>query len=188
MDIILVKDIPNLGSLGDEVQVKNGYARNYLLPKGLAMPATSSSLAKIRHQRALLQKARHESIGASNALRDRLMAEAWVLHAKSGTGGRLFGSVTTRDLLQMLTDRGYALERKTVRLPAPIKTLGSHVFHVRLHTEVKVDLNVQVKAEQDPSNSKEAKVPPDTKEAVAVGEALTKTAGSTTPETSNNTA
>jgi large subunit ribosomal protein L9 len=144
MKIILNQNVPNLGSLGDEVQVKDGYARNYLLPRGLAIPASGRNARAIQHRRLFLEKQRGEAIGQARGEAERVTALEVVLKARAGTGGRMFGSVTNRDLQAAMAALGVELDRKSITLHTPVKTLGTFAATVRLHTDVKVEIEFRV--------------------------------------------
>lgn len=144
MHIILIQDVPHLGSLGDEVQVKDGYARNYLLPKGMAMSAGSKNAAHIAHRRKRLDGLREQAIELAQAESEKVANLELVVRAKAGTNGRLFGSVTNRDLKAALEELGYTVDRRAITLHAPIKSLGIHGATVKLHSEVKIDVSVKV--------------------------------------------
>lgn len=148
MRIILTQNVPNLGSLGDEVSVKDGYARNFLLPRGLAMAASGVNARAIQHRRHWLDKQRQEAISSARGEADKVAALQVVVKAKAGTGGRLFGSVTNRDLQAALAEQGLELDRKAIILHAPVKTLGTFTASVRLHTDVKVELEFRVEASE----------------------------------------
>ena len=144
MRIILTQNVPNLGSLGDEVAVKDGYARNFLLPRGMAMPASGKSAKAIQHRRAFLDKQRQEAIGSAKSEASRVTGLAITVKARAGTGGRLFGSITNRDLQAAFAAQGMELDRKAIILHTPVKTLGTFAATVRLHTDVKVEIEFRV--------------------------------------------
>jgi large subunit ribosomal protein L9 len=144
MRILLTQNVPNLGSLGDEVSVKDGYARNFLLPRGMAMPASGKSAKAIQHRRVFLDKQRQEAIASARTEADQVTALAVVVKARAGTGGRLFGSITNRDLQAAFAALGLVLDRKAIILHTPVKTLGTFAATVRLHTDVKVDIDFRV--------------------------------------------
>ncbi len=146
MKVILTQNVPHLGSLGDEVSVKNGYARNFLLPRGLALVPTSHNARQIEHRRRALEKSRAEAMLAARSEAERLGEQELVLAAKAGASGRLFGSVTNRDVQAKLAELGFELDRRAITLHEPIKSIGTHNITVKLHTEVKVDLAVRVEA------------------------------------------
>jgi large subunit ribosomal protein L9 len=148
MKIILKKDVVKLGSLGDELDVKPGFARNYLIPQGKAVPVTRANIKQITHHRALLAKQRADAIEKAEMLAKKLEEAEIVFEMKSGDSGKLFGSVTQKHVYEALEEKGIELDRRKLNLSTPIKTLGSHVINVKLHTEVSADLKVQVKPEE----------------------------------------
>jgi large subunit ribosomal protein L9 len=148
MQIILTQNVPNLGALGDQVHVKDGYARNFLLPRGLAIAAGSKNARHIEHQRKRLEKLRLEAISNAKGEADKVKALQIVVKAKAGPGGKLFGSVNSRDLQAAFAAQGVALDRKAFVLHAPAKNLGSFGATVRLHTDVKVDITFKVEASE----------------------------------------
>ena len=144
MQVILTQDVTHLGSLGDEVHVKAGFARNYLLPRGLAIAASSKNAAQIAHRRRRLEQLRAQAIEAARTEGEKVAALELVVRAKAGPSGRLFGSVTNRDLQVALKEKGYELDRRSIVLAAPIKNIGSYTAMVRLHSEVKTEVAVRV--------------------------------------------
>ncbi|MBI4081947.1 MAG: 50S ribosomal protein L9 [Candidatus Lambdaproteobacteria bacterium] len=146
MQVILTQNVPHLGLLGDEVHVKDGFARNFLLPRGLAIAATTQNARELQHRRRKLEQLRAEDIAAARSEAERFSQVEFTVKAKAGPGGRLFGSVTNRDLQAVLAEKGYQLDRKAIILHEPIKSVGTHAVTVRLHTDVKVDINVRVEA------------------------------------------
>jgi large subunit ribosomal protein L9 len=144
MQIILTQDVPHLGSLGDEVHVKDGYARNYLLPRGLAIASSSRNAAQIEHRKRHLAQLRQKAIEVAKAEGEKVASLELTVRAKAGAGGRLFGSVTNRDLQAALKDLGYDLDRRSIVLEAPIKSVGSFSATVKLHSEVKTEVKVKV--------------------------------------------
>jgi len=148
MQIILTQNVPNLGALGDQVHVKDGYARNYLLPRGLALAAGSKNARHIEHQRKRLEKLRLEAIASAKGEADKVKALQVAVKAKAGPGGKLFGSVTSRDLQAAFAAQGVALDRKAFVLHSPAKNLGTFGATVRLHTDVKVEITFKVEASE----------------------------------------
>ena len=147
MRIILTQDVNNLGSLGDEVQVKNGYARNFLLPRGMAISATGENARSLAHRRKHLESIRKEAVGRAKTESEKLAALDLVIKVKAGAGGKLFGSVTNRDLQALLAQSGFELDRKAIHLNAPVRNLGTFHASVKLHTEVKVEVPFRVEPE-----------------------------------------
>ena len=144
MKLILTEDVPNLGSLGDTIEVKAGYGRNYLVPKGMALLATGKASKELRHRLQYLEKLRAGKIALANEQAEKLNAIKYEIVRKAGLGGKLFGSVTNRDLLELLKENGFELERRAILLNTPIRNVGTHEFSVRVHTEVTVTLQIKV--------------------------------------------
>jgi large subunit ribosomal protein L9 len=148
MQIILTKNVPNLGVLGDEVHVKDGYARNFLLPRGLAIAAGSKNARHIEHQRKRLEKLRLDAIAGAKNEAEKVKALEIVVKAKAGPGGKLFGSITSRDLAAAFAEKGLELDRKAFVLHTLAKHTGTFEATVRLHTDVKVDIRFKVEASE----------------------------------------
>jgi len=149
MQIILLEKVVNVGNLGDVVKVKDGYARNFLIPQRMARRATTSAVAEFEVKRAELEKVAAEKLNASQAQGDKLSGMTITIGQKAGVDGRLFGSVTNFDIAEALTKQGFAVEKSQVRLPAgPLKTTGEHPVAVALHTDVVVEITVSVVGEQ----------------------------------------
>lgn len=144
MQVILTQDVAHLGSLGDEVHVKDGFARNFLLPRGLALAASSKNAAHIAHRKKRLEQLRAKAIESARAESEKVATLELVVRAKAGPSGRLFGSVTNRDLQVALKELGYDLDRRAIVLTAPIKNVGAYTVIVRLHSEVKTEVAVRV--------------------------------------------
>ena len=126
MQIILLEKVVNLGNLGDIVKVKDGYARNFLIPSGAARRATEAAKAEFEAKRAELEKAAAEKLAAAQALSEKLNGAAVKITQKAGVDGRLFGSITNADIAEELTKAGYAVHKAQVRMPnGPIKMVGS---------------------------------------------------------------
>lgn len=170
MRIILTQNVPNLGSLGDEVSVKDGYARNYLLPRGMALAARGASAKAVQHRRAFLEKQRSVAIEEAQGEADKVTALQIVVKARAGTGGRLFGSVTNRDLQAAFAEQGLELDRKAIMLKSPVKTLGTFGATVRLHTDVKVDVEFRVEASETVGTEGAAEAAPVEGEAAGAAE------------------
>lgn len=150
MQIILLEKVANLGNLGDVVRVKDGYARNFLIPTGQARRATEKAVAEFEARRAELEKAQAEKLAAAQALGEKLSGKTVSISQKAGVDGRLFGSVTNFDIAEGLKKLGFDLVKAQVRLPTgPLKTVGEHQVSVAPHTDVVVDVTVNVVAETD---------------------------------------
>jgi len=145
--IILTQDVENLGSLGDTIDVKPGYGRNYLIPQGVALLATGKASKELRHRLKHLEKLREGKIALALEQADKLKALKLEVTRKAGPGGRLFGSVTNRDLNLLLKESGFELNRRAIQLNSPIRDTGTHDYSVRIHSEVTVSMQVQVKGE-----------------------------------------
>jgi len=148
MQIILLEKVVNVGNLGDVVKVKDGYARNFLIPQKKARRATQSAVAEFEVKRAELEKAAAEKLAASQAQGDKLSGMTITIGQKAGVDGRLFGSVTNFDVAEALSKQGFAVEKAQVRMPAgPLKVTGEHSVAVALHTDVVVDITIAVVGE-----------------------------------------
>jgi large subunit ribosomal protein L9 len=145
MQIILLEKVVNLGNLGDIVKVKDGYARNFLIPNKQARRATKEALAEFEVRRAELEKIAGEKLAAAQAQGEKLAGSTVQINQKAGVDGRLFGSVTNADIADALVKQGFAVEKAQVRLPeGPLKLVGDHAVQISLHTDVLVDVNVAV--------------------------------------------
>ena len=148
MKIILTKDLDNLGKAGALVEVKRGYGRNYLLPRGMAVAATAKNVRQLEHEKAgiLSRAAKHKS--NMDAQAKKLSALELRFARKVGEQDKLFGSVTSKDIHEQLASQGYEVDRKQIHLPEPLKTLGTHEVEVKLHADVIAKLKVSIAAEQ----------------------------------------
>ena len=148
MQVILLEKVVNLGNLGEIVRVKDGYARNFLIPTGLARRATDSAKAEFQARRAELEKAAAAKLAEAQALGQKLGGTTIKLTQKAGVDGRLFGSVTNFDIAEELNKSGYSVVKAQVRMPnGPIKLVGDSAISVALHTDVVVEVNVSVYGE-----------------------------------------
>ena len=149
MQIILLDKVVNLGNLGDLVKVKDGYARNFLIPRGMAKRATPAAKAEFEVRRAELEKAAAEKLAAAQALAEKMTGIVVEIARKAGVDGRLFGSVTNADIAEGLKAKGFDVEKGAVRMPnGPLKTVSENTLDVSLHTDVLAQITVQVKGEQ----------------------------------------
>jgi len=145
MQIILLERVVNLGQLGDVVRVKDGYARNFLIPQGKARRATGAALKEFEERRAELERVQSEKLAAARTLGERLSGYTLQTTVKAGVDGRLFGSVTNFDVAEGLTAQGFEVAKAMVRMPAgPIKTIGDHKLEIALHHDVVVEVTVSV--------------------------------------------
>ena len=148
MQIILLEKVANLGALGDVVKVKDGYARNFLIPTGRARRATEKAVAEFEARRAELEKVQAEKLSAAQALGEKLSGKTVSITQKAGVDGRLFGSVTNFDIAEGLKAAGFDVAKHQVRLPnGPLKTTGEHPVSLSLHTDVVADITVAVVGE-----------------------------------------
>ena len=148
MQIILLEKVVNLGNLGDIVKVKDGYARNFLIPNKHARRATKDAIAEFEVRRAELEKIAAEKLAAAQAQGEKLAGSTVQIAQKAGVDGRLFGSVTNADIAEALGKQGFAVEKAQVRLPeGPLKMVGDHPVQISLHTDVLVDVTVSVLGE-----------------------------------------
>lgn len=148
MQIILLEKVANVGNLGDVVKVKAGFARNFLIPKGMAKRATPQNLELLETKRAELEKAAADKLAAAQAIGEKLEGTAVKLVQKAGVDGRLFGSVGNFDVVEALAAQGIAIEKAQVRMPSgPLKTVGDHPVAIALHTDVVAHITVTVQAD-----------------------------------------
>lgn len=149
MEIILLQKVTNLGNIGDRVNVKSGYGRNYLLPMGKATLATADNVAKFEARRAELEKHAQQELAAAQARAAKLEGFKLALVAKAGSEGKLFGSIGNTDIVESLTKAGHPVTRAEVRLGAgPLRHVGDHVVQLQLHADVLVNLPVTITAEE----------------------------------------
>jgi large subunit ribosomal protein L9 len=148
MQIILLDKIPNLGNLGDVVKVKDGFARNYLIPTRRARRATEAAIKEFEAKRAELEKAAADKLAAAQTLGEQLNGKVVRIVQKAGVDGRLFGSVTNADVAEGLTKMGLAVAKAQVRMPhGPLKVTGDHLVTVAPHGDVVAEVTVQVVGE-----------------------------------------
>jgi len=148
MQVILMEKLANLGNLGDVVKVKDGYARNYLIPQGKAKRATEENLKAFEARRAELEKAQAAALAQAQERGTKLEGFKLTISQKAGVDGRLFGSVTNYDIVDALKAQGHEVERSQVRMPAgALKQVGEYPLQVALHTDVVVTITVSVVGE-----------------------------------------
>jgi large subunit ribosomal protein L9 len=149
MQVILLEKVVNLGGLGDVVKVKDGFARNYLIPHGKAKRATPENLAEFERRRGELEKAQADALAAAEARGAKVAGAMVQITRKAGVDGRLFGSVTTYDIAEALQGLGHDIERSAIRLPqGPLKAVGDYPIAIALHGDVVVQITVSVLGEQ----------------------------------------
>lgn len=144
MEVILLERIGRLGQMGDVVNVKDGYARNFLLPRGKALRATDTNRKHFESQRAQLEARDLEAKTEAEAVSGKLNGETFIVIRQAGDNGQLYGSVSTRDISTAVTEGGFSIERRQVLLDRPIKALGLHEVRVSLHGEVEPNIVVNV--------------------------------------------
>ena len=148
MQIILLEKVVNLGNLGDIVKVKDGYARNFLIPQKMAKRATPAAMAEFEARRAELEKAAAEKLAAAQGVADKMNGTAVTVARKAGMDGRLFGSVGNADVAEALKLAGFDVDKAAVRMPdGPLKTIGEFPLDIALHTDVLANISVNVVAE-----------------------------------------
>jgi large subunit ribosomal protein L9 len=149
MQVILLEKVVNLGQLGDVVKVKEGFARNYLIPQGKARRATEAAIKEFESRRADLEQAQAARLAAAQTAGEKLNGATVSVTAKAGVDGRLFGSVTNFDIAEALTKQGFDVNKGQIRMPlGPLKTVGEHHVSIALHTDVVAEVTVTVIGEQ----------------------------------------
>ncbi len=144
MQVILLERVAKLGQMGDVVDVKAGYARNFLLPQGKAKTASESNIAAFEAQKAQLEARNLETKAEAEALGEKLNGQQFIVIRSASDAGALYGSVTPRDAAEAATEAGFSLDKKQVSLVAPIKDLGLHTVAVKLHPEVELEIFLNV--------------------------------------------
>ena len=153
MEVILKEDIANLGKMGEIVRVRDGYARNYLLPRGLVLMADKKNLKSFEHQKRVVAAQKERVVKQAQTLAEKLSQVSLVMPVKTGEEGKLFGSVTNIDIEKALKVKGFEVERRKIHLDEPIKVVGEYEVPVRLTSEVTANLKAPVVSEADPKNS-----------------------------------
>jgi large subunit ribosomal protein L9 len=146
--IILSRDVPNLGRLGEIHKVRAGYARNFLFPKGMALPASSNKVKEFEHQKKLVAHRMKLVRSESERKAAELSQHQFALMLKVGSGGKVFGAITSRDIAQALAESGYVIDHRDLKLEAPIRTIGSHEVPLRLEADVSTSIKIVIGAEQ----------------------------------------
>lgn len=149
MDVILLERIPKLGQMGDEVRVKDGFARNFLLPQGKALRANAANRERFEAQRTELEARNLERQNEAQSVHEKLDGNSYVVIRSAGETGQLYGSVTSRDIAAVLDDNGFKVARSQVALNQPIKVIGLHTVTVALHAEVESTITVNVARSED---------------------------------------
>jgi large subunit ribosomal protein L9 len=146
-ELLLLKPVENLGDEGDTVTVRAGYARNFLLPRGIAIPVTRSNRKQIESLKDRAEKRRASELEAAQAVAAKLEPVNIAFAVKTGPGGKMFGAITAQDLIDRISEEGVQLEKRQVSLYNPVKSLGKHSTRIRLHPEVSVDFEFEVVSE-----------------------------------------
>ncbi len=149
MKLILKEDVANLGKAGEVVTVKDGYGRNYLIPNQLAMPASDKNIKQLEHARRLVKVHRRKVAAHSAEIREAIAAVSVEITKRAGEEDKLYGSVTNIEIAEQLAAKGVKVDRRTIVVDEPIKTLGEHVVHIKLKESEPAPLTVKVVAEQD---------------------------------------
>ena len=146
-EVLLIKPVDGLGAEGDQVKVRAGYARNFLLPQGMAMPLTQSNRKRVEALKRARGLREAKELDGAQALAKQIEKAGIAIAVKTGEGGKLFGAVTVSDIHEKLTAAGITIEKRRIHLGAPIKTLGKHEVKIKLHPEVSVELSFDVVSE-----------------------------------------
>lgn len=149
MEVILLERIGRLGQIGDVVRVKEGFARNFLLPKGKALRATKENRTRFESMRSQLEARNLEHRNEAQSVRERLDGKSFVVLRQASETGQLYGSVSTRDLATLLTEGGFSVDRSQIELNAPLKMIGMHQVPVALHAEVTASITVNIARNAD---------------------------------------
>ncbi len=148
MNVILLEKVANLGNLGDQVKVKAGYGRNFLVPSGKAVPATKGNIEYFEQRRAELEGKAKEEMTAAEKRRDDLDGKTITILAKAGDEGKLFGSVSNAEIAEAFSKEGVAIEKRDIRMPdGAIRVIGEYEFAVHLHTDIEAKIKVSIEAE-----------------------------------------
>jgi len=144
MKVILKEDVKSIGSMGQTVDVSDGFARNYLVPRGLAVEANLKNIRSLEHEKKVIQEKARKVKNSVQDLANRLANMNVVIKTKAGEEGKLFGSVTTMDIAEQLKNQGIEIDKKKISLDEPIKRLGTYAVNLRLHSEITAQVNIQV--------------------------------------------
>lgn len=149
MDVVLKEDVFSLGKMGEVVRVKDGYARNYLLPRGLVLVANKRNLKALEHEKRVIAGKRERALSSAQSLSEKLSAVSLRIPAKVGEEGKLFGSVTNFHIEKALSEIGHTVERRKIHLPEPIKNVGEYEVPIRLANDVTANIKVSVVSEEE---------------------------------------
>ncbi len=158
MKVLLKEDVFKLGSVGDEVEVKDGYGRNFLIPTGKALLATPKNLKQFRHQKSIVDHKVKKFKGVAQTVADQLAQLSLSVKKKVGDQGKLFGSVTSQEIADLVAANGVEIDRRKIQLSEPIKALGEFKVPIKLHPEITAEIKLTVIAEESAETPKTAKV------------------------------
>ncbi len=144
MKVVLKDDVKNVGKIGQVVDVADGYARNYLVPRGLAVEANTKNIKSLEHEKRTIQEKAKKIKNSTQDLAHKISTMTLVIKANAGEEGKLFGSVTTMDIAELLRNEGIEIDKKKISLDEPIKRLGSYSVNIKLHPEISTQVNIQV--------------------------------------------
>lgn len=146
-EVLLLEPVPNVGGEGEKVRVKSGYARNFLIPRKLAIPATRANMRQVEVLEQRRAEREAKELAEAREILDKLEKMSLALVVKTGEGGKMFGAVTAQDLVGKIAENGVEIDRKQINLPAPVKMIGDHTVTVKLHPEVQGELRFEVVSE-----------------------------------------
>jgi large subunit ribosomal protein L9 len=144
MKVILKEDVKSIGNIGQIIDVADGFARNYLVPKGLAVEANTKNIKSLEHEKRVIQEKARKIRMSAQDLAGRISNTAVIIKAKAGEEGKLFGSVTSMDIAEQLTNAGIDIDKKKISLDEPIRRIGSYTVNIKLHSDVSAQVNVQI--------------------------------------------
>jgi large subunit ribosomal protein L9 len=151
LEVILREDVPNLGSIGEVVRVRPGYARNYLYPRGLAVEASRKNVHELEHHKRIIAVKAERELNAAQGVASKLDGVSVTVHARAGDEGRLFGSVTNLDVERLLAAKGFQVERRRILLEEPLKQLGTFPVAIQVGRGIRATIHVVVEAELEPA-------------------------------------
>ena len=164
MKLLLKEDVDGLGFCGDEVEVKDGYGRNFLIPKGKALLATPNNLKAFNHQKLVVQGKVTKVIAAAQAVADEIAKVTCLVKKKVGDTGKMFGSVTAQEVADLLKSQGVEVDRRKIQIAEPIKKAGEYKIPVKLHSEVTAEIKLFVEGEQEAAEATETAAPAESAE------------------------
>jgi large subunit ribosomal protein L9 len=144
MKVILREDVRNIGSMGQIIDVADGFGRNYLVPRGLAIEANTKNIKSLEHEKKVIQEKAKKIRNQAQDLAGKISNTTLVIKAKAGEEGKLFGSVTTMDIAEQLKKEGFDIDKKKISMEEPIKRIGSHAVKIKIHPEIATEVKVQV--------------------------------------------